>query len=108
METSSVISHYESLSVITSKMREAANHGEWDRLLDLESECLEQVTTMKRLDSVTKLDEPTRQRKISLIKKILADDAVIRNRTEYWMVQLQEIMRGNHQERLLQAYYTGH
>jgi len=100
-----VITNYESLSAITSKMREAAVHGEWDQLIGLEQQCSRQVATMKPVDAVTTLDEPARQRKIQLIKKILADDAEIRNRTETWMGQLQRIIQSNRQEqRLHQAY----
>ncbi len=105
MSASQVINNYESLSAITSRMRDAAEHGEWDALVDLEQQCSRHVATMKPMDAATALDETARQRKIQLIKKILADDAEIRNRTEAWMGQLQRIMQSNRQEqRLHQAY----
>ena len=107
MSASQVITHYESLSAITSRMRDAAIHGEWDQLIGLEQQCSQQVATMKPADATIILDEPTRQRKMQLIKKILADDAEIRNRTETWMEQLQRIIQSNRQEqRLHQAYGT--
>ncbi|MGA8864739.1 MAG: flagellar protein FliT [Gallionella sp.] len=100
-----IITNYESLSSLTSKMREAAVHGEWDQLVRLEQQCSQHVVTMKTADAEVELDEPARLRKIELIKNILADDAVIRNRTEKWMVQLQSIMQSNrHGQRLQQAY----
>jgi flagellar protein FliT len=100
-----VITNYESLSAITSQMRDAAVHGEWDQLIGLEQQCSQHVATMKPVDATAMLDEPARQRKIQLIKKILADDAEIRNRTETWMGQLQRIIQSNRQEqRLHQAY----
>jgi flagellar protein FliT len=109
MNAPQVISNYESLQVLTSQMRDAATRGEWDKLLGLEHECLVYVATMKQTDSVSTLDEPARQRKIGLIKKILANDAVIRNCTEAWVAQLQDIIRGNNQERRVQhAYSAGH
>lgn len=105
MSASQVISNYESLSAITTRMRDAAVHGEWDTLADLEQQCSRHVATMKPADAATTLDETSRQRKIQLIKKILADDAEIRNHTEAWMGQLQRIMQSNRQEqRLHQAY----
>lgn len=100
-----VISNYESLSVLTGQMREAAVHGEWDQLIGLEQQCSLHVATMKPVDAVATLNEPARQRKIQLIKKILADDAEIRNRTEPWMEQLQRIMYSNRQEQRLQQVY---
>lgn len=105
MSTIKVIENYESLSSLTSQMRNAAINSEWDNLLSLEQQCSLHVASMKSADAAAKLDEPTRQRKIQLIKKILADDAEIRNHTETWMKQLQNIMQSNRQEhRLHQAY----
>lgn len=109
MSAPQVISNYESLSELTSQMRDAAVQGEWDRLLILEHQCSQHVATMKLVDTMGRLDEPARQRKIHLIKKILADDAEIRSRTEVWMEQLQRIMHSNRQEqRLHQAYSVGY
>jgi flagellar protein FliT len=62
---------------------------------------------MKPADAEAKLDEPARQRKIQLIKKILADDAEIRNRTEIWTGQLQRILQSHRQEQRLQQAYGG-
>jgi flagellar protein FliT len=105
MNTATVVTNYESLSAITEQMRAAANQGEWDKLVDLEKQCSHHVETMKASDAGAKLDESARQRKIQLIKKILADDADIRSHTEVWMGQLQRIMQSNRQEqRLHQAY----
>ncbi len=105
MSAAAVVTNYESLSAITEQMRAAANQGEWDKLVDLEKQCSRHVATMKAADAGAKLDESARQRKIQLIKKILADDADIRSHTEVWMGQLQRIMQSNRQEqRLHQAY----
>lgn len=105
MGSSQIIANYESLSVLTAQMREAAVRGEWDRLIDLEQQCRQHVATMKRADAAVTLDEPSRQRKVRLIKKILAHDADIRSRTVAWMGQLQHIMQSNRQEQRLQQAY---
>ena len=82
-------------------------HNEWDKLVDIEKQCSRQVAIMKPVDATAVLDGAARQRKIQLIKKILADDAEIRNRTETWMGQLQRIMQSNRQEQRLQHAYGG-
>lgn len=105
MYMSQVITNYESLSAITSQMRNAAAQGEWDQLVALEQQCSQHVATMRSTDTTPTTDESDRQRKIQLIKKILADDAEIRNQTEVWMQQLQRIMQSNHQEQRLQQAY---
>lgn len=99
------IDNYNSLSTLTSQMLVAATQGEWDQLIELEQQCSRQVAKIKQADDEPPPDEPSRQRKIQLIRKILADDAQIRNRTEAWMGQLSNIMQSNKQEqRLNQAY----
>lgn len=99
------ITNYELLSLLTAQMRDAAMHGEWKQLVQLEQQCSRHVVTMKAANAEAELDEPARQRKIQLIKKILVDDAAIRNRTEKWMGQLQRIMQSNrHEQRLQQTY----
>lgn len=102
-----VIENYESLSSIMGEMRAAATQGEWDRLVALEKQCSQRVEAMRVQDGAVQLDENTRLRKVALIRKILADDAEIRNRTEPWMVQLQRIMRSAGQGRRLQQAYSG-
>lgn len=105
MGNNQVITNYESLSAITSRMRNAAMQGEWDTLIELEQQCSRHVASIKPADATIVLDGSARQRKIQLIKKILADDAEIRNCTEVWMAQLQHIMHSNrHEQRLQQAY----
>lgn len=107
MDMHQIISNYESLSALTSQMRDAAVHGEWDQLIGLEQKCSHHVATMKSADASVSLDGSARQRKIQLIRKILADDAEIRNHTEIWMKQLQRIMSSNRQEQRLQQAYGG-
>lgn len=101
-----VIENYEFLSSITGQMRMAAMQGEWGHLVELEKQCSQRVETMKIQDAATSLDEGTRLRKVALIRKILADDAEIRNHTEPRMAQLQRIMKSVGQERRLQQAYS--
>lgn len=101
---SMVIEDYQSLSSITGKMREAAAQGEWDKLISLEQECQRKVEELKPRDVVPS-NPNERQQKIALIKKMLADDADIRSRTETWMGQLQRIMQSTRSEQQLQQTY---
>ena len=99
-----VIDNYQLLSGISGKMREAAALGAWDQLVELEQQCSQHVTLMKQQD-LAPLDENIRLQKVALIKKILADDAAIRNQTLPWMAQLQLNMQSSRSEqRVNQAY----
>lgn len=102
-----VIENYEFLSSVMGQMRVAATQGAWDHLVELEQQCSQRVDAMKAQDAVTPLDESARLRKVALIRKILADDAEIRNCTQPWMAQLQRIMHNTGQERRLREAYSG-
>jgi flagellar protein FliT len=101
-----VIENYEFLSSITAQMRMAATHGQWDQLEKLEKQCSQHVEVMKTQDMGIPPDESIRLRKMELIRKILEDDAEIRNHTEPWVAQLQRIMHSTGQERRLQQTYS--
>lgn len=101
-----VIENYEFLSSVMGQMREAAARGEWDHLVELEQQCGQRVESMKALDAAEPLNESARLRKVALIKKILADDAEIRNLTQPWMAQLQNLITGVAQERRVQQTYS--
>lgn len=101
-----VIKDYEFLSSITAQMRVAATLGQWTQLVELEKQCSQHVEIMKTQDVFISPDENTRLRKVELIRKILEDDAEIRNHTEPWVAQLQRIMHSTGQERRLQHTYS--
>jgi len=98
---------YEYLSNLTGQMRGAAEQGEWDNLVGLEKQCSERVQVMKAQPTQAEIDEEARLRKVAMIKKILADDAAIRNKTEVWMDQLQRIMHSARSEQRLKQAYSG-
>jgi Spy/CpxP family protein refolding chaperone len=105
MNAVQVVKDFESLCALTKKMREAADHGEWDKLLELERQSSQLVERMKANDEDTALDETSRQRVVQLIRSSLADDAEVRNKTKIWMAQLQKLMQSNQQSlRLNKAY----
>ncbi len=106
MNMNNVIEAYQSLSAITGQMRAAAASGEWDELIALEKECARRVAQLKPRDGVP-ADESARREKAALIRKMLADDKAIREQTEPWMRQLQQIMQSARSEQRLQnAYLT--
>jgi len=99
-----IIEEYQHLSDITGQMREAASHGDWDKLVELEQRCTQQVTALKPHDVVPS-DETSRKQKADLIRKMLADDKAIRELTEPWMRQLERIMQSARSEQRLQHAY---
>jgi flagellar protein FliT len=96
---------YESLSALSEQMRQAADRGEWDKVIALELQFKNQIARMKPVEILP--DEPSRKRMMALISKILANDADIRNHTDIWMNQLKGIIQSNLQEQKLNRLYHG-
>jgi flagellar protein FliT len=103
-----LLEDYQRLSGITGQMRDAAAGGEWDRLISLEQECKRKFEEIKPRDVIPSSPDERAQKK-ALLKKILADDADIRSRTELWMEQLARIMKNARSEQMLhQTYLTNY
>jgi len=82
-----MIATYENILAVTAQMLDAARAADWDQLLLREQECRRHVEILMntRSDSEMALEPQVRQRKIEIIRKVITDDAEIRNLTEPWM-----------------------
>ncbi len=100
-----VLDIYGSISLKTAEMLDSARQGDWDRLVELEQDYGALVERLKRTDSGSIVSAGFTQRKIALIRKVLADDAEIRRYTEPWMNQLDVYLGSARQEHRLQSAY---
>lgn len=105
IDTQGLLHTYDCLASTTGHMLEAAKRGDWDRLVELEKRCAELIARMTALETEDPLPQALRARKAAMIRKVLADDAEIRNITEPWLQQLGAMLNANgKQQRLLQTY----
>ncbi len=105
MNSLELISLYENVAVITGNMLEAARSGDWNLLEKLERDCSSHVQSLRENENPTELPADIRDRKILIIKKILADDKEIRDLTEPWMAQLSNMMKSSTTNRKLSHAY---
>lgn len=105
MNSIELLEVYEKVSVITSNMLEAARSSDWDLLEKLEQDCSLEVSTLRDHERNGDLPKELRDRKISIIKQILADDRAIRDLTEPWMQQLSQLMKSTNTSRKLSQSY---
>jgi len=105
MNSLEILEVYEKVSIITADMLQAARQEDSELLEKLESDCSAQVNTLRLHDTTTELPIELRQRKISIIKQILADDRAIRDLTEPWMQQLSKLMNSSKNSRQLSDSY---
>lgn len=104
-DTQRLLGTYECLARTTGNMLDAAQSGDWDKLVDLEKHCADLVARMSTLESDDPLPEALRSPKAQMLRKVLADDAAIRNITEPWLQQLGTMLGANrHEQRLLRSY----
>ena len=90
MTSNEVLSMYENLAGLTSKMSLAAQAGDWTTLSSLEKQCASQASAVET--GVPALSGAPRMRKIDLLKQIMANDRAIRDVTEPWMGKLDNMM----------------
>ena len=107
MTSDEMIGTYENILSVTAQMLDAARAANWDLLVNREQECRQLVERLMsaRGDNDISLEPQIRKRKVEIIRKVLADDAEIRNLTEPWMLRLQHMLTSVGQERKLHAAY---
>ncbi len=92
---------YEALERLSHQMVSAARNLEWDLLVNLERDCRTLVDDLSRQPT----NEQNHLRRQEIIRRILADDAEIRDLTEPWMAQSKQFLTSLKLKRkLAQAY----
>ncbi|MFL6658469.1 MAG: flagellar protein FliT [Massilia sp.] len=91
MTSNEVLTMYENIAGLTSRMAGAAQAGDFDGLARLETQCAVQAAPVAT--GVPALDGAARQRKIELLKQIMANDRAVRAVTEPW--QLSDVMQAH-------------
>ncbi|MGI4719954.1 MAG: flagellar protein FliT [Janthinobacterium lividum] len=86
MTSNDVLSMYDNLAGLTGQMKSAAQAGDWNGFDKLNVQA--SVAAGAAIGGVPALDGAKRQRKIDLIKQLMANDRAIREVTEPWMGQV--------------------
>jgi flagellar protein FliT len=90
MTSNDVLSMYENLAGLSGQMQVAAQAGDWNGFDKLNVQA--SVAAGAAIGGVPALDGAKRQRKIDLIKQLMANDRAIRDVTEPWMGQVERAM----------------
>lgn len=108
MSNEEMIRTYENILAVTAQMLEAARAADWDLLVNREQECRQLVESLMNAGNENNivLEPQVHKRKVEIIRKVLADDAEIRNLTEPWMQRLQHLLTSVGHERKLHAAYN--
>lgn len=103
-----ILDVYGTVAMVTGQMVDAAKSSNWDHLTSLEQECRLLITKLKTSDGKVPPDAQFAQRKASLIRQVLADDAEVRKFTEPWMAKVEAYLGSvRRTTRLSSAYQAG-
>jgi flagellar protein FliT len=105
---SSQIELYEEMSLLSSRMAEAARAGDWDNLIALERGVARLRDMLMGMPEDRNAPPDDLVRKRSLIQSILEDDAEVRRHTEPWMEHMRQYLgHGARRRDVEKAYAAG-
>lgn len=109
MNATQLIDTYERILGITRAMLDAARRNDWERVTELEPGCRSEVANLVAIgDDGPRLSAPMRERKLAIVRRVLADDAEIRRIAEPRMAELEQLIgHVSNEQRLLQSYGAG-
>ena len=100
-----IIAHYESMSLASTSMLNAARRNDWDSVIKAEKDCAKIIEELKTLGDLVPQDPLLRQRKAEIIRKVLAEDKEIRDLTQPWLNELESFIKSaNTSKRLVSTY----
>ncbi len=83
---------YRTIESVTARMVSAASDGRWEAFAHLSTESLAILNRLRKSDTYQSLDAKQRLERLSILKKIVENDAQIRKITEPWSGQLSNLM----------------
>jgi flagellar protein FliT len=97
---------YEEMSLLSSRMVEAARAGDWDNLIELEHGVASLRNTLMATPEDSNAPATDVARRRSLIQCILEDDAEVRRHTEPWMEHVRKYLGDSTRRRDVQKAYA--
>jgi len=98
--------YYESIGHVSQLMLTAARHRDWDTLVDAERCCAVLIARLQTVGaSDGDLDSEGKKRKQQIIRRVLAEDAEIRDLTQPWLQQLESHLGSARRARDVKATY---
>ncbi|WP_323119558.1 flagellar protein FliT [Burkholderia alba] len=99
------LARYEAIAAVSGRMLTAARGAAWHELGGLQEEYLRLVDGLKDAEQGIALDDSERGRKYELIRRILADDAAIRDLASPDVARLSALFEAGRSTRVLKDLY---
>jgi flagellar protein FliT len=106
METvEQLFQRYEEVARVVGEMLSAARADQWNTLIKLQESYTALVDSLRPVDAGFDLNETQRARKHELIRRILLDDAAIRDLITPRLARLSALLASNRHTKQLQEMY---
>jgi len=89
-----LLSYYEAIENASLDMLEAARSGDWDRVVKLEGACAVLIARLKHASADIPMGADEMALKSRIMRRILVNDAEIRNLAEPWITELGSMVGG--------------
>lgn len=89
---SQLLEHYEAIARASQRMLDAARVSDWDEVGRQEDRCRTLIAALKAAAPSAALPPAENRRRMDLLRRILADDAEIRGRSDPWLKQLERLI----------------
>ncbi len=89
---SSLLSFYEAIEKASADMLDAARTGNWDHVIKLEGACVLLISQLKNAARGNGLSNDESQLKTRIMKRVLVNDAEIRQLAEPWLEDIDHMI----------------
>jgi flagellar protein FliT len=100
-----ILAYYERMAGASQQMLRAARAADWDTVDALERDCAALIAELKTLGDTGPLGAAQSERKATIIRGLLADDAEIRNLAQPRLAELAALMESSSNQRKLGRAY---
>ncbi len=91
---SSLLNFYEAIERASADMLEAARAGNWDHVIKLEGACVLLISQLKNAARGNALSSEESQLKSRIMKRVLVNDAEVRQLAEPWLDDINDLLHG--------------
>ena len=89
-----LIDYYKAIEDSSARMLEAARAADWDSVVRYEAACAVLIEQLRYKAQSEELDAAARVEKSLIMRRILQNDAQIRDMAEPWLTELEDQARG--------------
>ena len=100
-----LLMRYASILQVVERMLSAAREDNWDTVVELQAQYSTLADTLRPVDASVPLDDSQRLRKHDLTRKILADEAAVRELAAPRLARLSALLESGRHTRALHKMY---